>query len=250
MNRKKIIILGLGGLAILVAAVLITALFIKSDIKAGEVNENASTKEDIEEKDGYITLESYNLEFSEIAKAKADEIEEKIVYYFTYARPDLSSIKVLDIEREEVAPEKDDETLGVVGFENVKFILEANNKEKFRVKLMTDKNSYELKIYNARGQEIYEYSSDLITRVINYTETSDFLEAISIELPYEGKLDDGTEFSVFYDGDEKDRLTIEGADEEKLGKACKQAIEKAVAWANGVGANFSGEINKDRFICE
>lgn len=250
-NKKKVLIVVII-VGVLVGAGILAMVVRKNGVEAGGFDEEASSNEDVSEEGGYIALENYELEFKEMSKLKAEELREKIVLYFSYARPDLKTLSVEKVEKESFKGADDEESLGSLDSEETKFILCANNGEKFRVRVSTTKYGYELEIYNARGYEIYSYSSDLITKE-EYAETDDLIEAIAIELPYEARLESGTEFTVFYDG-EDNKLKIAGSDDENeaLGEAaCREAIEKAVSWARGLdGLNYTGEIGSENFVCE
>ena len=248
-------------LAIVMAAATTGAVML-NQTKAEEFNEEATASTDVKNQDDYVRLENYDIELPELSAYYNEEIKEKIIVFFTNLRPDITYFNTTNLNTERIEPTKSDdndgeeEALGLLETWCTTFVLEANSGEKFNVRIINNKYEYELWIYDASGNEIFHYNSTEVTQEPRYGITDDFIEAIGFETPYSSQLTDGSYFTVFYDGDDLNRLTIVSGSEDDdfetplSASACKEATQKAVSWANHLNLEYPDEITDSFFICE
>ena len=262
-NKKslnpKVLGISLGVLTLVIVTVVVFVLPLFSN-NENYFNENARATGSVETPTRYANLENYNLSFDRLSDFDEKDLQEKIVYFFAYTYPKITSLTVSDAKTYTETPAVEtakstdpEDTEKPISYPVTEFNLSANTGEKFIIKVAEPEGPYSLTIMNHSGKELYSYSGDSITtNPYQNQETSSLLDAIAGKLPYSSKTSSNIEFDVSFGSDAENRLSITAKDENKTlsESECGEIKNLVVEWANGLNINDSKDITAEDFVCE
>ena len=248
INLKLVFVIA-GGVVLLAAIIFLVITFFSE--KAEFVEDGGKSLPNLSESK-YVDLKDYDLSLEGADSDFETEIQEKIMLFFTYLKPEMKTLTMVSSETSESLSESEDDASGSYRVSTLTF--KSDTGERFAAKVFTDIPStykYELIIEDASGKEIYSYTAGDITKDLYAdAEYDSLLDVILDKLPHTGELESGAKFEITYEGEDGDRLTVSPAGSSFSTEDCKNALSAAADWANSLELKYSKEITENNFACE
>ena len=246
-------VFGIGAIVVTVLATVGIILLLPKEtpVRAGEFNDNASSTREVEEVRTFVSLEEFELSDPLLSPYNADEAEDKIIKFFTYAFPEISTLTAKDLKTEDNSSSEASSEENPSSGKTLTYTLSSNTGKTFfaEISFASNLSSYFLVIKSMNGSELYSYSGGEVTKDLFDHSSESLLDLIFAELPLSGETN-GEQFDITYEGDEKDRLTLSATSDEETLKNCDAVKSAAVSLVSNLNLGFSGEISAENFICE